>query len=342
MQNLEVNQVKPDTPRLWTKNFLLLWQGQFISLTGDIFYQLALGFWVLAVTGSTAMMGALMAAGSIPRLVLSPFAGVLVDRSNRWLMMIFMDLIRGTAVIFIAVAGLFGFLEIWMVFTCGIIISLCASFFNPTIQSILPDIIPKEKLLQGNSAFSFIYSFSGVLGNFVGGVVYAIIGAPLMFMANGVSYIISAITEIFIKVPPVVHEKKEFRFGRDFKDGLSFLWRHKALKKLTFSFGFLNLFFVFATVLLVPFFERHELYGASHYGVSMAGLTIGGILGYVLLSAIKIKAGAKFRIFTLATLVFSVARTFVLIWDNLYSIYVCLFFIGFSLSVINPEFPGFL
>lgn len=69
--------------KLWNKNFTLLWQGQLVSCLGDAFYSIALGFWVLDKTGSSAIMGILMAAVSIPRVIIGPFAGVIVDRFDR-------------------------------------------------------------------------------------------------------------------------------------------------------------------------------------------------------------------------------------------------------------------
>ena len=74
-------------PRLWNINYLLLWLGQAISALGDVVYAIALGFWILKVTGSTALMGTLMAVSALPRVIVSPFAGVVVDRSDRkWLL----------------------------------------------------------------------------------------------------------------------------------------------------------------------------------------------------------------------------------------------------------------
>jgi len=81
--------------RLWNVNFLLLWQGQFVSSLGDTAYSIALGFWVLAVTGSTALMGTLMATTVFARVALSPFAGVLVDRGDRKWIIVATDAARG-------------------------------------------------------------------------------------------------------------------------------------------------------------------------------------------------------------------------------------------------------
>jgi DHA3 family macrolide efflux protein-like MFS transporter len=101
--------------KLWTTNFLLLWQGQLVSILGDVVYAIALGFWILAKTGSTGLMGGLMAASVLPRILASPVAGVVVDRFDRRRLMIWMDVIRGAAVVAIAAAALAGFLQVWKI-----------------------------------------------------------------------------------------------------------------------------------------------------------------------------------------------------------------------------------
>ena len=88
---------------LWNLNFFLLWQGQLVSAIGDVAYEIALGFWILAATGSTGLMGGLMAASAVPRVLMAPFAGVLVDRSNRKWMIFAMDAVRGIVVVLVGV-----------------------------------------------------------------------------------------------------------------------------------------------------------------------------------------------------------------------------------------------
>lgn len=121
----------PRPGRLWTTSFILLWQGQLVSILGDVVYAIALGFWILAVTGSTALMGGLMAASTLPRILASPIAGVIVDRFDRRGLMIWMDCIRGAAVVAIGVVALVGLLKVWMVFAAGVILGLCGAFFSP-------------------------------------------------------------------------------------------------------------------------------------------------------------------------------------------------------------------
>ncbi len=77
-----------------------------VSSLGDNFYAIALGFWVLEKTGSTGLMGTLMAVSTLPRVLISPFAGVWVDRTERRSLLIAMDIIRGLASAGIGLAAL--------------------------------------------------------------------------------------------------------------------------------------------------------------------------------------------------------------------------------------------
>ena len=141
-------------PKLWNKNFFLLWQGQLVSMLGDAIYIMALNFWILDRTGSTAMMGLLSALTMLPRVLVGPFAGVFVDRLDRKKIIVFTDFIMGIFVTFVCIAAFRGFIQVWMVFVVGIIDGLCATFFDPAASSVKPDIVPEDKLMNVNSVTS--------------------------------------------------------------------------------------------------------------------------------------------------------------------------------------------
>ena len=134
--------------RLWNRNFFLLWQGQMVSVLGDALYDIALNFFVLEMTGSTVIMGTVMALVTVPRILLGPAAGVFVDRYDRKKLIVFGDVVRGVSVLFIALAAWNGFLEIWMVMLAAVISGICASVFNPAIESVLPDIVPSDNMIR--------------------------------------------------------------------------------------------------------------------------------------------------------------------------------------------------
>ena len=324
-------------PRLWNKNFFLLWQGQLVSAIGDVFYQVALGFWVLAETGSTGLMGALMAASTLPRVILSPFMGVLADRMDRRKIIVLMDAIRGLAVLGVAGAALFGVLEIWMVFTAGVVIGLGASIFDTAVASTLPDLLNKSKFMQGNSVFSTIQTLSGVAGNSLGGIVYALVGAPIMFLINGISYVASAVSEAFIKIPKIQHKDANFNYKQDMITGLRFVKENKAVGVLFLNIGTLNFFLVLGGVLFLPYFERSVEFGAPQYGIMMAILTAGSFLGAGLLGLVRVPKGRTFGIFVLCASLFGIGRSLLFVFPILPVIFTIAFFVGFSVAIINTS-----
>lgn len=284
-------------PRLWNANFYLLWQGQLISALGDAVYAIALGFWVLNKTGSTAVMGTLMAASSLPRVAIAPFAGVLVDRADRKWILVAMDAVRGLAVVLVGVAAFSGQLEVWMVLVAGIVISLASAFFNPAVGSAMPDLVPKGSIVQANSAFALLQTGSGVLGNAAGGFLFQLLGAPLMFLANGISYLVAAAASLPIRVPKVRHETPEFRFFRDLKTGVAFVWQYRGIRNMVLTAAALNFFAVVGITLFLPLFQRTPGLGSGGYGIVMAALTGGMFAGFLFTSARKIAYRRRFSIF---------------------------------------------
>lgn len=275
--------------RLWNLNFFLLWQGQLVSAFGDTVYDIALGFWVLAETGSTGLMGILMAAAVIPRVFISPFAGTFVDRHDRKKILIIADLIRGIAITLVGVAASSGVLEPWMVLGAGLIMGCCACFFNPSVSATIPDIVSESKLLKANSTFSIVQTATGILGNSIGGFLFQLLGAPVMFLINGLSYLFSAVTEFFIQIPKVIHEGEQINFWEDLKAGMRYVANFTELKLLYITIGILNFFALMGLILVLPLFNLVEGFGPEMYGVAM-GFSAGGMfLGFLSMSTINFR-----------------------------------------------------
>ena len=282
---------------IWNLNFFLLWQGQLASAVGDVVYAIALGFWILAKTGSTALMGTLMAVSTLPRILAAPFAGVLVDRSDRKWLLVAMDSIRGVFVVLIGVGAYAGFIQIWMVFAAGIIIGLCGAFFTPAVSSSLPDIVPPDKIVQANSAYNLIYTGSGILGNSAGGFLFQILGAPLMFLFNGLSYLFSSLTLFFVRIPRIVHRRGPQHFFADLKDGLALSWKMRGLRFLLLVVAVLNFFSVMGIFLILPLFQKTPALGPGRYGIAIACFAIGNLVGYLTSASVKFVPSCRFGIF---------------------------------------------
>ncbi|HEX2925458.1 MAG TPA: MFS transporter [Ruminiclostridium sp.] len=278
--------------KLWTKNFFILWQSQLVSTLGDAAYSVALGFWVLAETGSTALMGTLMAASTLPGILVSPFAGVLIDRYNRKRLLILMDLIRGLCIVTLSVAAFKGFIGIWMVFVAGVLLSVCGAVFRPGVSSSIPDMVPKDKLASANSMFSIVSTGSNMIGNVAGGFLFQLLGAPFLFLINGLSYIFSGSSILFVKIPMIKKEDKK-DFFKDMLDGFKFMWEMKGLRLLLIIAAIVNFLSFIAIVLFLPFFEKTPHLGPGKFGIAMACFMGGAMAGYLVSSTVSVPLKRK-------------------------------------------------
>lgn len=331
---MEENQGGEKKIKLWNKDFFLLWQGQLVSYLGDVIYSFALSFWVLNVTGSTALMGILQAASMAPRLIIGPFAGVLVDKWDRKKIIVIADVIRGGLSTFVGIAALSGFLEVWMVFVVGVVTSVCSAFFNPAITSVKPDIVDKSKLVKANSVTSLAQAGASSLGSAVSGVIYVVVGAPYMFLFDGISYLFSAFTEMFISIPNIKRNNGEVTFIEDFKSGLSFVWNFKALRNMFIISCGLNFFFNAAFVLMLPLFNEASYLGAEKYGFLMAMSSVGMIIGSGLLSVVNIKNNKRYLIIVGTFLPMAMLFLLIPIVNNYYII-LAVATISFALNIMG-------
>jgi MFS transporter, DHA3 family, macrolide efflux protein len=331
-EELQTQQEKPE--KLWTPSFLILWQSQLVSTLGDAVYSIALGFWVLSVTGSTALMGTLMAVSTLPGVLVSPFAGVIVDRQNRKKLLILMDMIRGVSIVLLAIAAYSGLIAVWMVFVAGILLSICGAVFGPGVNSSVPDMVPKSKLSNANSLFMSVATGSNMIGSAAGGFIYQALGAPFLFIFNGLSFLFSGISIFFVKIPKVEHKVKQ-HFMEDMRDGFKFMWRLKGLRHVLMMAAVINFFSNVAIVLFLPMCQTTPSLGAGKYGVAMACFTGGMMLGFITGSIIHIKPQNKAKIFFLS-MVISMISVITSINQPIYLVMLILLVLsGFSNAIVN-------
>lgn len=282
--------------RLWSRGFFLIWQGQLVSTLGDAAYSIALGFWVLEVTGSTALMGALMGASALPGALLSPFAGVWIDRLNKKAILITMDLFRGILMLLVAFAADSGIIAVWMVFVAGILLSMCGAFFRPGINAALPELVPNTRLTNANSMLSMVSTGANMIGNVAGGFLYQAFGATLLFLFNGVSYLFSGSSISFVRLPRKKIENKR-NFFEDMREGFHFMWEKKGLRYMLMMAALINFFAYIAIVLFLPLFQTTSYLGAGLYGIAMACFMGGCMAGYIAMSVVKLSAKHRLHCF---------------------------------------------
>ncbi|UCE42146.1 MAG: MFS transporter [Candidatus Aminicenantes bacterium] len=286
--------------RLFNRNFFLLWQGQFVSQIGSQAYAIAMMLWVKHETGSASLMGLLMMVSMIPFVVLGPFAGTFADHFSRRKIIIFSDVLSGVPVLTLAFLMFYrpsaSELLIVCLFLVSVTLGIIRSFFNPAISASIPDIVPREKVSAANSLNQSSVQISQFIGQGIGGYLFVILGAPLLFLIDGVTYLFSAFSESFIRIPQKIPEKKggwRDKFGKfksDTMEGFRFVWGHAGIRALFFAAAFIN-FFAIPIVVLLPFYVEDHLHATSDwYGYILAAYGFGALIGYGIAGGVKISS----------------------------------------------------
>jgi MFS family permease len=287
--------------KMINRNFFMLLSGQFVSQIGDKLHMIALSFWVLKTTGSTAKMGAVLAASLLPSLVMGFFSGAFIDRYNRKNIIIGTDLLRGIILALFAVFFYFEWISFYMILAMQMLLSVNAAFFDPTIPSIIPQIVDEKDLAAANSKHQFVNGFSTIAGAFLGGIFISMFGYLWVFVVNALSFLLSAFFECFIKIPPLQKDKIEKREKTgillDLKQGYQYILSDKALLIILFMVMVIH-FFVGSIEIFMPVIA-HAISddGARNLGFFQAALGLGTIIMAVILSVKNISGKEKFTLF---------------------------------------------
>ena len=206
------------------KSFRNLWYGQVISELGDWLNSIAIYALILRLSDSGMAMAGAMMAKLLPIVLISPIAGVVVDRVNRKTVMIASDLLR-----FIVVLG-FLFVEdqgtLWFIYALVIIEISLSGFFEPARSAIIPSLVPKEHLVTANALSGSTWSVMLAFGAALGGVLVSLFGIRVAFIVDACTFLISAwfISKIPTKEKSIKTLKKKNGF-QEWLEVMRFLFK---------------------------------------------------------------------------------------------------------------------
>lgn len=302
--------------RLFNKNYLLLWQGQFVSRLGNQTYMLVMILWITSVfsdDSAPTIISMLFMSAGIPAVVLSVLGGAIADRYSRKKIIVYSDIINGIAVL--SLAAMFflmpGQVHIILIgiFVVNIMAAILGSFFTPAISAAIPDIVPPKRVEAANSMGQFSIQTAQFFGYGIGGILFKLLGAPLLVLIDGLTFLFSAFSESFIKIPQVFPEKtknaaEQYRkFKQDITEGLQYIFSNPGLKKLLYVSVF-STFFSTPIAVLMVFFVKHVLQ-ASHevwYGPIIVLYGVGTFIGYMIVGITRPR-GKKRRNYMIAFMI---------------------------------------
>jgi DHA3 family macrolide efflux protein-like MFS transporter len=270
---------------LRNRNFLALWLGQVISQIGDSFTFLALLITVNRLTGSTASMGVMMISLTLPQLVFSFLAGVLVDRMDRKKIMVFSDLVR--AVLVLAFLSVRSAEQVYVFYIVGFLVSTVSVFFWPAKTAMIPRMVEGEaKLLSANALSQTIRVAAMLIGPAMAGFVIAWLGASAAFVVDSVTYLASAFAIMTIATPGETMDEERIGVSmiwRRFSEGFTYMLHDGTVLGIIVTLLVALLGVGAIEVLFVPYLQGEFGIGPEGLGFVQTAQGIGMLLGSVVI-----------------------------------------------------------
>ena len=267
--------------------FLRLWIGQGTSFVGDAVSMVALVVLVVQITGSASAVGGALVARLLPTIA-SPLAGVIADRVDRRVLLVASDLARAVLVL-----GLVFARDLATIYVLVFLMGLARTLFNPTIRAAFPSVVGGGDLTRANALISGTFSTSIMVGPALGGLLVAGIGVDAAFLADTVTYLVSAILLSTVPLPhPRRESEEEAGFVRDLRSGFGYLLGARVPLAIVVG-AFLTILTINATVPAEVFLAK-ETFGAGDAGYGLLVSLWGG--GMVIGSAMMAVLGDRINL----------------------------------------------
>ena len=342
--------------KLFSKDFTLVVIGQIISLFGNATIRFALPLYLLNLTGSSALYGTVTACAFIPAILLSPIGGIVADRVNKRNIMVILDFFTAAVILAFSLlmngVNLILLLTVTLSFLYGI-----AGAYQPSVQASIPALTNQDNFMAANSIINTISSFASLMGPVLGGILYSAYGLKPVLWVCMVCFLMSAVMEIFIKIP---FQKQTSGGGilktarTDFAESIRFIREEKpVIGKAVLVICGINLFLAAMIIVALPYLitevlnldasQANRLYGFAEGALAAGGLA-GGIGAGIFANKLAIYKSGNLVI-ACAVCVFPISVSLILFSSaiiNYIVITVCCFAIMVCSTIFTVQMMSFI
>lgn len=342
--------------RLFNKNFVLIMAGQCTALFSSTLYYVVLVLYLKRMTGSATIIGVVELLAFLPWVLLGPFAGALVDRTNKKTVIVWSYALRGMLMLLLFIFGSGYFLDfktldigiarfhfsasfpftLYAIFAVTICMGTIDSAFNAAMYAIIPTILTKDKVQKGNS---LIQGAGGVLtmaGNALGGIFFSTLGGALAFLLNGLSFLAAAFASLFMSAGHKGSKEKisSYRhFIGEVRAGFRFIMANKGLRNQTIVYSLSNLLFP-AVMLGLPFLVEDVLkLGEAYYGYLLSVLTLSSIVGYFVFGMFKVTEKQNYIVICAIFIIEALLFLFLSFAMNVYLVFALLSLLSICMAI---------
>jgi len=269
---------------LYHRDFSIFWVGNFLSNIGTWMQYVALGWVILLISNSPFLLGLNGFLAQIPSLVFALPGGAIADRLNRRKLMMITQTAMMLLALLLAVLTSFHKITIADILAISLFTGIASALNYPAYQALIPDLVPREDLMNGIALNSAQFNMSRAIGPTVAGLAMGAMGAAACFYLNSISFLALIIALLMITIPPV-RNGGSTRFWDSMLEGIRYLNEHRMVLVLLTVPAFLSLLGL-PFIVLMPAVARNMIgVGASGLGFLMGGAGLGAVAAALLIAA---------------------------------------------------------
>jgi DHA3 family macrolide efflux protein-like MFS transporter len=267
------------------KSYLFFWIGQLFSLLGSSIIRFVIVWWIAIETLDPIIVSIAFFLGSLPMVIIPPLIGVFIDRWNRKIVIALADSLQAFSTFLIIIFFLTGIANVWLVITMNIFRATFQAIHFPTVNAIIPIMIPKKHLSRMNA---INYLFTGVIqiiGPIVGATLLAFFNIEQILWVDIFTFFIAIIPLLAIKIPSVLKESEQtenISYIKEFKYGLNILKSVKSFLILIIFISVINLLNMPFAVQMPLFIKLDHSGGELDFALVSAFLQIGVVIGAII------------------------------------------------------------
>ncbi len=272
------------------KSYILFWVGQLFSILGSGISQFTIIWWITETTGSTMLLSLASFFYILPMTIMIALAGVVIDRWNRKTIIVVVDSLQAFCMLIVVLLFNFGIENPIIIIIIMSLLGVFQGFHIPTVNAIIPTMVPEDKLSRMNGVNSFFRSFIQIIGPVVSAMLIAIIPIRIILWIDPITFLIAFIPLMIVKIPKVKREEhsiKKNSYLEDFKIG----FRTLKLIPVVFMMLLISMFINFLLrpfSIFMPYFIKFNHSGtATNLAIVMVFMNGGMLLGSLITSIKK-------------------------------------------------------
>ena len=226
---------------LGERNFAWYFSSRLVNTLGAMMANIALTFAVLDIDGRAIAIGMVLAAHTIPMIVLLLWGGVLSDRFPRAVVLQVSNVASALAQGAIAFLVLTGRAELWMIIALTAVHGAVSAMSMPAMAGMVPQLVPRDSLQQANALLSLTRNGLTVLGPSLGAFLVVTVGPGWALAVDAFTWALAALLLIPVKIPPRAPRAEATSTLQDLREGWTFFRSVTWLWVVVLGFGGLNM-----------------------------------------------------------------------------------------------------